>query len=128
MPRPRLPFEPVIEYIWTKYRHDADEIFEVDGVVGPTDARIGELTGLSRDQVQRSKGPGVTIDRADAIACALKVHPTSIWGDDYLQAPINIVMCFRRGQQMGIARKLRRGESVEHLLDTPKQRRRPRAS
>jgi lambda repressor-like predicted transcriptional regulator len=47
---------------------------------------ISEVCGFSRKSYYRLQRDGVTLERAEKIAHSLGLHPTEIWGSDYLHA------------------------------------------
>lgn len=52
-----------------------------------TARQLGDIVGLTREAVQRLKGTGVPIARADKLAMLCGFHPHEIWGNDFWDLP-----------------------------------------
>lgn len=80
---PRLPFGPLAE---AAARHLRPRTAD-DGAVIHGSILLAEACGVGHGTVRQWARRGMTWDTADKAACALGLHPASVWDDWFERVP-----------------------------------------
>lgn len=78
-PQPRLPFEPLEQWIAVRYPRDENKY--TPHLVA--NEFVGDLVGVDRQTIHNWRQQGIPIYAADRAATRLGTHPTLIWPNWY---------------------------------------------
>jgi len=84
-PSPRLPFDPIEEYIQVRFGNRVIPTVCLGGewtLQSPQDM-LASLIGTGRSTIYKWRREGVTIETADRIAIGLGLHPSALWLEWY---------------------------------------------
>lgn len=82
---PHLPIDPLWRRAAARWRPTTAQNRH-GGPQGPgefSSTALAEACGVTRRTVSRWRHRGLTWDKADKAACALGLHPASVWGGDW---------------------------------------------